>query len=619
MAAQVHLSALPGNTSTTSLADLPSELIAHIAEFLCEEDIFALMASSRFLYASLTSSTFWHQRFMLYARRLTTNADFNAKNNPTWRLLTVLDTELQDHLYYSVDVAGQRGFHPELRTPHAAVRQLPGGWRQALCSLLSQRCEVCKGYCGTFHVLLMARVCDRCAQDSQRYAVIAQDRLDCFKSNPELYSELTNLPSRMLALQTCAGNGAQHSLANNATTTGSGTATGIGLNASSGSSVPHQAAQHGPHAGSMENEPHPMSEAGTLPHSVTPLQAHPHHHHHHHQQQQQHQVAPPALSAATQRTYLSWMHCVMVLRKHGQGFAHLSSSIISGRFGLAHVGYLINPFQALREDSTHQRYIQESITESVAGTRCSQLRYHWNGVQSAAECRCGVQGPPAAMQDHYEIVHCRRPWQTPSTAPNVVRLGVELNEQQLREYMTRRLQHYVDNSSIAAHEMPHILAAARGVQPISHWEESVSTFDVSTDHRTFSRLGEIHGSFIMHGPRRRLLCWYRVEYEEVASLSAQVRELVACPMSSPSHPSQIGTRITCTIRGADGMEVHTRADERDLRSLMNTIGMAATVGTETFFQLLLASCLEQPPPKSAPQMEYSHTTQRRATKAARVV
>ena len=87
-------------------------------------------------------------------------------------------------------------------------------------------------------------------------------------------------------------------------------------------------------------------------------------------------------------------------------------------------------------------------------------------------------------------------------------------------------------------EVHHVLETARNVQPISHWEEMVSTFEVEGDYRTFTRIGEIHGSFVVHGDRR-LLCWYRIESEDTTGSSAYVSELVACPMSSPTHPSQV--------------------------------------------------------------------------------
>ena len=62
------------------------------------------------------------------------------------------------------------------------------------------------------------------------------------------------------------------------------------------------------------------------------------------------------------------------------------------RFALVHAGYLVNPFLALASVDSYQKYIIDTITGSIGGTRSSQLRYHWNGVQSASECRCGVQG-----------------------------------------------------------------------------------------------------------------------------------------------------------------------------------------------------------------------------------
>ena len=49
------------------------------------------------------------------------------------------------------------------------------------------------------------------------------------------------------------------------------------------------------------------------------------------------------------------------------------------------------------------------------------------------------------MQDHYEIVHCKKPWQCVAS-PESMRMGVCLDEEQQRTYMTRRLQHFVDNA-----------------------------------------------------------------------------------------------------------------------------------------------------------------------------
>ena len=182
-----------------SLLGLPNEIIVTIAELLAEEDICALMSTCKTLYNSLAQAALWKQRYMKYASTFTSNADFGSNNSPSWRLLTVLDAELQDHLYYSVDVGGQRGLHPELKNPERAVQRLPGKWRQALCALLDKRCESCRGYCGTFHILLMARVCDRCAQESIRYAVISRERLDVFIAMPEITSALASIPVRRMS------------------------------------------------------------------------------------------------------------------------------------------------------------------------------------------------------------------------------------------------------------------------------------------------------------------------------------------------------------------------------------------------------------------------------------
>lgn len=181
-----------------SFLDLYAELVLHVADYLAEEDIASLMATCRSLNALLCNAHIWQQRYLQYANTFTFNSDFTADSNPSWRLLTVDDNELHDQLFYSVDSTGQRGFHPELKAPDATIPFLAGGWRQALTSLLDRRCEHCRAYCGTVHVMRTSRVCDRCAHEVPRYAVVGRDALTGHGLPEE---QLQALPSRSLTME----------------------------------------------------------------------------------------------------------------------------------------------------------------------------------------------------------------------------------------------------------------------------------------------------------------------------------------------------------------------------------------------------------------------------------
>jgi hypothetical protein len=81
--------------------------------------------------------------------------------------------------------------------------------------------------------------------------------------------------------------------------------------------------------------------------------------------------------------------------------------------------------------------------------------------------------------------------------------------------------------------MLQVMMLARSIQPISHWEDTlVTAADNAAGH-----CGEKHGSFIVHG-LRRVLCWYRVEYE-LSQEASMVSEMVACPLSSKTEHSQV--------------------------------------------------------------------------------
>jgi hypothetical protein len=181
----------------STLLALPQELLCYIAEFLEESDVMSLMSTCQELRRMLLQATLWRSRYLLYARTFQTNADFGLDNTPAWRLLTLHNMELQDQFYYSVDMAGQRGFHHELQDPTRAVAHAPGHWRQALLCLLSSRCEACGSYCGTVNVLLLVRVCDKCAQDKAEYKVVPLDILLSFIA-PEHASAVKSLPMRSL-------------------------------------------------------------------------------------------------------------------------------------------------------------------------------------------------------------------------------------------------------------------------------------------------------------------------------------------------------------------------------------------------------------------------------------
>lgn len=140
------------------------------------------------------------------------------------------------------------------------------------------------------------------------------------------------------------------------------------------------------------------------------------------------------------------------------------------------------------------------------------------------------------MLDHYEVVHCKVAWQG-YEGPHTQRAGRTLPEPELRARATQHLQQYIDHCTVSDREMPHVMALARSVQPVTHWEEHVTTMETE-DTDIPSYVGEVHGSFILHG-RRRVLCWYRLEYEADANTSTVVSELVACPMSNHTHHSQV--------------------------------------------------------------------------------
>ncbi len=98
-------------------------------------------------------------------------------------------------------------------------------------------------------------------------------------------------------------------------------------------------------------------------------------------------------------------------------------------------------------------------------------------------------------------------------------------------------------------EMACVVALARSVQPLSHWEErigsDVNDFDhdakTAVYHDDLYGCGETHGMFVIHGARR-LLCWYRMEYDGEGEELSFIRELVACPLSSVTHHSQARPR-----------------------------------------------------------------------------
>lgn len=181
-----------------SLLNICDELLLLIAEFLPEEDVVSLMSTCKLLWRLFEGGSFWKNRYLKYSSSFTFNSDFSSDANPSWRLLTVDNNSLHDQLFYSVDATGQRGFHTELKCPQLSVPFLKGNWKQALFSLLDRRCENCRAYCGTVHVMLLARVCDRCAFEGKRYSVVLKESLlSCgVKEN-----DLEFLPFRMLKVE----------------------------------------------------------------------------------------------------------------------------------------------------------------------------------------------------------------------------------------------------------------------------------------------------------------------------------------------------------------------------------------------------------------------------------
>ena len=109
------------------------------------------------------------------------------------------------------------------------------------------------------------------------------------------------------------------------------------------------------------------------------------------------------------------------------------------------------------------------------------------------------------MLDHFEVVHCRWPWQG-TQAPNVERTGRSLTEADLRLRATQHLQHYIDTCTVSEvvcdlslltlainshQEMSSVMSLARSVQPVSHWEEHVTSMEFD-DSDGPSHMGEVN-------------------------------------------------------------------------------------------------------------------------------
>eukprot|EP00048_Salpingoeca_helianthica_P008536 m.123680 g.123680 ORF g.123680 m.123680 type:complete len:504 (-) comp14630_c0_seq4:23-1534(-) len=484
------------------LLELPQEILCYIAEFLEEYDILALMSSCTYLRTLLLEATLWRNRYLTYARAFQSYADFALDNTPAWRLLTMNGSELQDQFYYSVDLAGQRGFHAELQYPIESVSHAPGRWRQALICLLSSRCESCGSYCGTVNILLLVRVCDKCAQEKMDYKVVPLDTLLSFLP-PEHAALAKLLPMRALK---------------------------------------------------SEVADEPNRAYVSLAHVRKALRV---------------READASTGIEDNSTpYDSW----------------LFSSTMSGRFALAHFGYMMRPMKALTEQSrSHAAAHVDMLLGSIGGPRTSEMRYLWCGMQSAVECRCGAQGPAAAMLDHYEIMHCHVP---PPFDPHAVvgaRQTICFAESELRQHATAHLQHYINFGQMTLEEQAHVLNLARTIQPLNHWEEHVAG-DPS------GSAGEIHGAFVVHG-RRRVAFWYRLEYDLCSGSMAIVRELVGCPLSSEIHHSKIGTRISCEITNGSDVVLHRTASTAELSSIKAALGVGAEIRDSVFTDLLKACTL----------------------------
>jgi hypothetical protein len=175
------------------------DILIIVLDYLCEEDIVALMSTCRALRAIICDCPIWRKRFLLYTKLLRCNSDFCLDDSPSWRLFTISDNAVHDQFLYSVDVSGQRGFHPELCNPISAISRLKGGWRQALFSILDTRCDCCRAYCGTYHVLLMVRVCTSCIQERVRFSVVLEEEIS---KNPYISpQDLNSLPHRTLSAE----------------------------------------------------------------------------------------------------------------------------------------------------------------------------------------------------------------------------------------------------------------------------------------------------------------------------------------------------------------------------------------------------------------------------------